>query len=70
MHNEKQYAVYIMASKHNGAIYVGQTSDLQRRIWEYKTDAVEGFTKKYGMHMLVYYELQMINLNHSIVNNN
>ncbi len=49
--------VYILASRRNGTLYVGVTSDLVRRIWEHKTDAVDGFTKKYGVHLLVYYEL-------------
>jgi putative endonuclease len=48
--------VYILASKHNGILYTGVTSDLARRVWEHKSDLVNGFTKKYGVHMLVYYE--------------
>lgn len=50
------YYVYILASQKNGTIYVGITNDLVRRVWEHKNDVVEGFTKKYGVHMLVYYE--------------
>jgi len=50
-------AVYILASKRNGTLYVGVTNDLIRRIWEHKNDLVEGFTKQYGIHHLVYYEL-------------
>lgn len=50
------YAVYILASKRNGTLYVGFTSDLAKRIYEHKNDLVEGFTKKYGVHSLVYYE--------------
>ncbi len=46
-----------MASKRNGTLYIGVTSDLAKRIWEHRNDAVEGFTKKYNMHHLVYYEL-------------
>jgi putative endonuclease len=51
------YAVYILASKRNGTLYVGFTSDLVKRIYEHKHDFVEGFTKKYRIHTLVYYEV-------------
>jgi putative endonuclease len=53
----KQPAVYILASKRNGTLYIGVTSDLQKRAWEHKNDLVEGFTKRYRVHRLVYYEL-------------
>jgi putative endonuclease len=53
----KQPAVYILASKRNGTLYVGVTSDLKKRVWEHKNHLVEGFTKRYGVHQLVYYEL-------------
>jgi putative endonuclease len=53
----KQPAVYIVASKRNGTLYVGVTSDLQKRTWKHKNDLVEGFTKRYSIHFLVYYEL-------------
>jgi len=53
----KQPAVYILASKRNGTLYVGVTSNLQKRAWEHKNDLIEGFTKKYAVHRLVYYEL-------------
>ena len=53
----KQPAVYILASKRNGTLYIGVTSDLVKRVWHHKEDIVEGFTKKYGVHTLVYYEL-------------
>jgi putative endonuclease len=53
----RQPAVYILASKRNGTLYIGVTSDLQKRNWEHKNDLVDGFTKKYGVHRLVYYEL-------------
>jgi putative endonuclease len=53
----KQPAVYILASKRNGTLYVGVTSDLKKRAWEHKNDQVDGFSKKYGVHDLVYYEL-------------
>ena len=46
-----------MASKPNGTLYIGVTSDLAKRAWEHKNDLVEGFTKKYGVHRLVYYEM-------------
>jgi len=48
--------VYMMASRRNGTLYVGVTSNLIKRIWEHKTNVVEGFTKKYGVHTLVWYE--------------
>jgi putative endonuclease len=53
----KQPAVYILASKRNGTLYIGVTSDLQKRVWEHKSDLVEGFSKRYAVHSLVYYEL-------------
>jgi putative endonuclease len=53
----KQPAVYILASQRNGTLYIGVTSDLVQRVWQHKNDVVEGFTKKYAVHSLVYYEL-------------
>jgi len=53
----KQPAVYILASKRNGTLYIGVTSDLVKRIWEHKNNMVEGFTKHYGVHQLVWYEV-------------
>ncbi len=53
----KQPAVYILASRRNGTLYIGVTSDLQKRTWEHKNDLIEGFTKGYSVHRLVYYEL-------------
>ena len=53
---EKLYYVYMLASGRNGTLYVGVTNDLARRVWEHKTDLVEGFTKKHGVHLLVWYE--------------
>ena len=53
----KQPAVYILASQRNGTLYIGVTSDLVQRIWQHKNDVVEGFTKEYGVHLLVWYEL-------------
>ena len=50
------YCVYIMASKRRGTIYIGLTLDLIKRVYEHKNDFVEGFTKKYQCHTLVYFE--------------
>jgi putative endonuclease len=47
---------YILASRRNGTLYVGVTSDLIKRVWQHKNDLVEGFTKQYGVHVLVWYE--------------
>ena len=52
----KQFYVYIVCSKRNGTLYIGVTSDLIKRIYEHKNDLVDGFTKKYGIHRLVWYE--------------
>ena len=52
----KQPCVYILASQRNGTLYIGVTSDLIKRVWEHKNNCVEGFTKKYGVHQLVYFE--------------
>ena len=52
-----QPAVYILASERNGTLYVGVTAELGKRVWEHKNDLVEGFTKKYRVHQLVYYEM-------------
>lgn len=49
--------VYILASRRNGTLYIGVTSDLVKRIWEHKNDVVEGFSKRYGVHLLVWYEV-------------
>ena len=53
----KQPAVYILTSKRNGTLYVGVASDLVKRVWEHRNDLVEGFTKRYRIHCLVWYEL-------------
>ncbi len=50
------YYVYILASRRNGTLYVGVTNNLIKRVYEHRNDLVEGFTKKYGVHRLVYYE--------------
>ncbi len=53
----KQPAVYILASKRNGTLYIGVTSNLVKRVWEHKHGKMEGFTDKYGVHLLVWYEM-------------
>ena len=62
----KDYFVYIMASKKHGTLYIGMTNDLSRRVFEHKKDLICGFTKKYGVHKLVYYE-QTNDVNAAIV---
>lgn len=57
MNSPKQPAVYILASKRNGTLYTGVTSDLLKRIWQHRNKVIDGFTQKYSVHMLVYYEL-------------
>ncbi len=52
----KTYYVYILASRRRGTIYVGVTSDLVGRVWQHKSGSVEGFTRKYDVKMLVWYE--------------
>ena len=49
-------AVYILASKRNGTLYIGVTSDVVRRVWQHKNGEVEGFSRKYGIKRLVYVE--------------
>ena len=53
---EQLYFSYILAIKPYGTLYNGVTNDLLRRVWEHKNDCVESFTKRYHVHMLVYYE--------------
>lgn len=53
---ERQPAVYLLASKPNGTLYVGVTSDLVKRVWQHRNGLVEGFTKRYGVHRLVWFE--------------
>jgi len=52
----KTYFVYIMASKKNGTLYIGVTSNVIKRVYEHKNDIIKGFTKKYRVHRLVYFE--------------
>src|SRR5262245_28640020 len=51
------YFVYMLASRRNGTLYVGMTNDLSRRVYEHQQGAIPGFTKKYGVKMLVYYQV-------------
>ena len=53
----RQPAVYILASRRNGTLYIGVTSDLVKRVWQHKQDMVAGFTRDYVVHCLVYFEL-------------
>ena len=53
---ERTYWVYLLASKKNGTLYIGVTNDLSRRVYEHRTKAVPGFTRKYNVTMLVWYE--------------
>ena len=53
----KQPAIYILASKYNGTLYIGVTSNLPQRMYQHHEEMIEGFSKKYGIKMLVYFEL-------------
>lgn len=53
----RQFYVYILASKLGGTLYTGVTNDLIRRVWEHRTGAVPGFTKRYNVKLLVYFEI-------------
>lgn len=53
----KEPCVYILASKKYGTLYIGVTSNLAQRIWQHKNNVIKGFTEKYHVHTLVYYEL-------------
>jgi len=55
--SERRFFVYILASKRNGTLYVGVSNDLVRRVWEHKQALVPGFTRDYGVHLLVYFEI-------------
>jgi putative endonuclease len=54
---ERHPCVYMLASKRNGTLYTGVTSNLLKRVWEHKNNLVESYTSKYGVHTLVWYEL-------------
>ena len=53
---KEKYYTYILASQRNGTLYIGVTNNLLRRIYEHKCELIDGFTKQYKVHMLVYYE--------------
>ncbi|MGB9714791.1 MAG: GIY-YIG nuclease family protein [Thermodesulfovibrionales bacterium] len=53
---EKTFYVYILSSKRNGTLYIGVTSDLIKRVWEHKEKLVKGFTERYNVDKLLYYE--------------
>ena len=65
MFREKIYFVYLLASKRNGTLYIGVTNNLARRIYEHKEKVVKGFTQRYNVSMLVYYEMHG-NINEAI----
>ncbi len=52
----KTYYIYILASRRNGTLYIGVTSDLVKRVYQHKNNQADGFTKQYGVHQLVYYD--------------
>ena len=54
---QKQYCVYIITNQNNGTLYIGVSSDLKHRIYQHKHKLVDGFSKKYSLGMLVYYEV-------------
>ena len=53
----KDYYIYILSNKHNNVLYIGFTSDLIKRIWEHKNKVIKGFSYKYNIDKLVYYEI-------------
>ena len=57
MYEERQYYVYIMTNKTNTVLYTGMTNDLVRRVWEHKEKLIKGFTGRYNITKLVYYEI-------------
>jgi len=54
---KRQYCVYIMTNRHNTVLYTGVTNDLKKRAWQHREKLVEGFTKRYNVTKLVYYEV-------------
>ncbi len=56
MQGGKKYFVYILTNKKNGTLYIGVTNSLKRRVWEHKEKLIKGFTEKYNINILVYYE--------------
>ncbi len=56
MDDARHPVVYILPSRRNGTLYVGVTSDLVKRAWQHRDDAVEGFSRRYGVHLLVHFE--------------
>ncbi|UOY07430.1 GIY-YIG nuclease family protein [Muricauda sp. SCSIO 64092] len=55
--NVHQYYIYILTNHKNGTLYIGMSNDLERRVFEHKNKLIEGFTKKYGLNRLVYFEV-------------
>lgn len=62
----KQYYVYILANERNGTLYIGVTSNLVKRVGEHKEGNIKGFSEKYGVKMLVYYEIHQ-SIEHAIL---
>ena len=54
---DRQPAVYILANRRNGTLYVGVTSNLPARVWQHRNDLIDGFSSEYGTHLLVYFEM-------------
>ena len=54
--NYYQFYIYILSNKRNGTLYIGMTNDLERRMFEHKRKLVDGFTKRYGLDKLIYFE--------------
>ena len=54
---KENFYIYILAGRKRGTLYIGVTSNLTKRVYEHKNGLVDGFTKKYGVHRLVYYEV-------------
>jgi len=54
---QRHPCVYMLASRRNGTLYIGVTSDLLKRVWQHKNDVVKSFSERYGVHALVWYEL-------------